>query len=389
MSAAVVESTDAASERHATNLELFLDLVFVFAVTQIAALIVEDNDWASLGKGLLIAALVWSQWSQFTWAGSAIDLQAVTLSRVLVLAMIPFALLMTVSIPKAYGDTGIWFAATYMGVQVLVLALQGSVAVRDAVTRPAFIRYVSFAVVAPIVVLLGAFTHGEARIAIWATAATLNAFAGLRAAKGEWVIDPVHFAERHALFIIISLGEVLVSVGATATSRHLTAARVGALTVSVAVACVLWWTYFEFIPAVAERSLREARGAARGTLARDLFTFLHFPLVFGLVLYALVAKHIVQHPLGRLGVHDRWLLALFAVAFIGGLAGIQLRVRRRVAPERLIAIVVICALCIGGRHARSLVLVSLVAVVIAAMQTITVRRASARRVTDVAARSEQ
>jgi low temperature requirement protein LtrA len=382
---AVVESTDAARERHATNLELFLDLVFVFAITQIASLIANEPTGNGVAKGLLIACLVWWQWSQFTWAGSAIDLQGNALTRVLVLSIIPFALMMTVSIPRAFGRNGMWFAATYMGVQLLVLAVQGNVAVRQAATRPAFVRYASFAVVAPVLVLIGGFAHGNARIVIWVIAAIVNAVGGLLGAgAGEWAIDPVHFAERHALFIIISLGEVLVSVGATATGKNLTAARATAMLVAVAGACVLWWTYFAFIPRVAEHALRQATGATRGALARDLFTFGHFPLVFGLVLYALVSKHIVLHPLGKLGAHDRWMLAASAVSFIGGLSLIQLRVRRRVAPERIAAMIMICLICWGGRYARSLILVSLVIVIYAVMQAITWHRVTKNNVIPVA-----
>jgi low temperature requirement protein LtrA len=371
----VVESPDAARERHANNLELFLDLVFVFAVTQIASTIAKDTSLVGVLEGVLMAWLVWWLWGQFTWTGSAIDLQAVAPTRVLVLCMIPFALLMAISIPKALDDNGVWFAATYMAIHLLVLAIQGRTAMRDAATRAAYVRYASLAVIAPLVVLAGSFIAGDGRVFVWVAAAVINLLSALRAGTaGEWRIDPVHFAERHALFIIISLGEVLVAVGATATAKNLSAIRVAAVVVSVVVACVLWWTYFAFIPSVAERRLCEARGTDRGSLARDLFTLGHFPLVVGLILYALVAKHIVQFPAGKLKADDRWMLAISAVCFIGGLLAIQWRVVRRLAPERIVAIVAICALCALGAHARSVILVGLVAVVLAAMQAVTVRR---------------
>ena len=373
--APVHESPDAARERHATNLELFLDLVFVLAITQIATLISHDPTAGGLLRGLLIAWLVWWQWSQFTWAGSAIDLQAVAATRVIVLCIIPVTLVMSVSIPTVYEDGGFWFAGTYLGILLLVLLMQGRTAWHDELTRTAFVRYASTMVIAPFVVLLGAFFHGGARTGLWIAAAVIDLVAAARAGgAGEWSINPVHFAERHALFVIISLGEVLVATGVTASGIGLSAETVLGVVVAVAVACVLWWTYFAYIPEVSEKELANATGLDRGRFARDFFTIGHFPLVAGLVMYAVVAKHLVEHPTDELGAHDRWTLALSALFFIGGLMGIQYRAIRRVAPERVLALVVIAALAMLGRWLPGALVVALVALALAVMQAVTLRR---------------
>ena len=365
---------DADSERHATNLELFLDLVFVFAVTQIASLISLHHSGTGTAKGLLVAVLVWWQWSQFAWSGSAVDLQSETRTRVMVLCSIPVTLLMTVSIPGAFNDTAIWFGAAYLGVQLVAISLQGLYGVVDDETRRGFVRYASVAVFAPTLVLVGAFAHGNARVVVWAIAALINVIGGLRAGGGSWVIGPVHFAERHALFIIIALGEVLVTAGASATETGLRGQIAAAIAVSVAVACTIWWTYFAYIPKVTEHALRRAHGAERGRLARDLFTFGHFPLVFGIILYAVVVKHLVPAPEGHLSVDDRWLLALSVTCFVGGLALTQYRVVRKVAPERLVAIVVTVVWCAAAKWMPGLATVGGIAVVHATMQAITLRR---------------
>ncbi len=372
------DDSEAARERHATNLELFLDLVFVFAVTQIAATIAHDPTAVGLGRALLLAWLVWWQWSQFTWAGSAIDLQAVTATRVMVLCIIPVALIMTASIPTAFGAGGVWFGAAYMGVQLIVLSMQGHIAMASPATRRSFIRYASFAMAAPVVVMAGALVHGDARVAVWVLAALMNLVGAYRGAGGDWAIDPVHFAERHALFIIISLGEVLVAAGATATGAGLTARTVTALVVVVAMACVLWWTYFAYIPNVGEHLLRQAKGADRGRLARDMFTLGHFPLAFGLILYAVVAKHLVEHPTELLDANDRWVLGLSVVTYIGGLSAIQFRAVHRVAPERWFAILLGCLVPLLGRWLQPLVVVGLMTVALGVMQTITLRRMDGR-----------
>ena len=369
----------AEAERHATNLELFLDLVFVFAITQIATMISHHPSAAGTARAFVVTLLVWWQWSQFTWAGSAIDLQRQARTRVLVLCLIPVTLLAAIAIPEAYHSTGFWFAGAYFGVQILVLGMHGSFALLDPVQRLGFVRYGSLAVVAPAVVLAGAFFHGHTREGLWALAAAINLLAGMRAGGGEWAINPVHFAERHALFMIIALGEVLVAAGGSATSVGLDGRTALALIVCVGVACMLWWAYFAFIPEVGEHRLRRATGEARGVLARDMYTFGHFPLVFGLVLYAVVVKHLVPHPNGHLLHDDRWLLGLSVVFFVGGLLAIQYRVVRTLAPERIVAIPVAIGLCALGGVLPALAIVALVAVTYSAMTAITWHRYRASR----------
>jgi low temperature requirement protein LtrA len=370
MNASMIGSEHA--ERHATNLELFLDLVFVFAVTQIASLVSHDLTWSGAAKGLLIAWLVWWQWSQFTWAGSAMDLQDRAATRVLVLCTIPATLTMAVAIPEAFHDSGIWFGAAYMAVQLLVLTMQGTEAWRDTATRKAFIDFVSFASVAPVLVLVGGLAHGDTRVILWVVAALVNVVGAVRGASGEWVINPVHFAERHTLFVIISLGEAVVAIGATASEVGLSSRILVGLVAATSVACVLWWVYFAFIPSVVEHELESA--AQRGRAARDLFTFGHFPIIAGILGYAVVAKHMVADPSEPLPLADRALLIIAMAILIGGCLHIQWRVVRRLAPERIIAVAVIAMWLLVGSELAGSALVGGVAIILAIMQTITFRR---------------
>src|SRR4051812_25506686 len=340
-------------ERHASNLELFLDLVFVFAVTQIALFIDGDLTISGVARGVLVAWLVWWQWSQFTWTGSAVNLQRRVATRVLVLCTIPATLTMAVSIPHSFGtdghDTGRWFGVAYLVVQLLVLGMQGTTAMRDPSTRKAFVDFVSFASIAPVLVAAGGFTHDGVRVGFWIAAALINVVAALRGASGEWVINAVHFAERHTLFVIISLGEAVISIGATASGIGLDGTTFVGLVTGSAVACVLWWVYFAFTPGVTEHTLRHAATNRRGTVARDLFTFGHFPIVMGILGYAVAVKHMIDDPRGPLPLADRWLLIAAMAVFIGGCLNIQWHVVHRLAPERFVAIAVIAAwLLVGG-----------------------------------------
>ncbi len=367
------------TDRHTTNLELFLDLVFVFAVTQIASLVSHDLTLRGTGRGLLVSWLVWWQWSQFTWAGSAADLQQRVATRVLVLCTIPATLTMAVSIPHSFHDpglhdTGPWFGVAYMAVQLLVLGMQGTEAMRDAATRQAFIDFVSVASIAPLCVLAGGFAHDRVRLAWWVAAALVNVASAIRGASGEWSINPVHFAERHTLFVIISLGEAVVAIGATASDVGLSIRILIGLVAAASVACILWWVYFAFIPRVAEHTLEHAATAQRGRAARDLFTFGHFPIVVGIIAFAVVVKHMVADPTESLPINDRRLLIASMVLLIGGCLHIQWRVIHRLAPERFVAIAVIAVWMLVGSAVAGSAAVAGIAVTLAVMQTITWRR---------------
>ncbi len=154
------------SGRHATNLELFLDLVFVFAVTQIAGVLASVSDLAGFGRGLLLAWLVWWLWSQFTWLGTAIDLTDHSLTQFLILAAVPLALLMAVAIPDAYGVTGREFAGAYLAVNLWAIAIQGRGLWSVPSTRRAWLQYAPLAALAPCLLLLGAFFGSRSSSAV-------------------------------------------------------------------------------------------------------------------------------------------------------------------------------------------------------------------------------
>jgi len=372
---------EGSSGRHATNLELFLDLVFVFAVTQIAGVLASVTDLAGFGRGLLLAWLVWWLWSQFTWLGTAIDLADRSLTQFLILAAVPLALLMAVAIPDAYGVTGLEFAGAYLAVNLWAIAIQGRGLWSVPATRRAWLQYAPLAALAPCLLFFGAFFDEGPRTAIWCVVAAFNIcsaiLGGRKGASGEnsWTIDPVHFVERHSLFVIISLGEVLVAVGIAASAVPLEAEIGLGIVGAVSVACVFWWTYFSYVPGVIEARLAESHGADRGRVARNMFSFGHFPLIFGIVLYAVAAKHAVVHPGEPLATSDLWALGASIAFFLGGFLGLQWQAARRIAPERVVSIVVVAGLCATlGPHIAGAALIASVGIVTATSHTITLRR---------------
>ncbi|MEP7111729.1 MAG: low temperature requirement protein A [Ilumatobacteraceae bacterium] len=371
---------DAPGSRHATNLELFLDLVFVFAVTQVTSFVAHDLTVSGMGKGLLLAWLAWWQWTAFTWAGTAVDLEDSATRRVMVLCMIPSALVMAITLPQALTTQSTWFAGAYWLVQVWVLAIQGVDAWKTPATRRAWAFYAPVAAVAPTLLLLGSFFAGSTLLGVWIVAGALNAVSALIGgrSRAEWSIDPKHFAERHSLFVIITLGEVLVAIGANAAARSESSGMDGptlaAVIAAVGVACVLWWSYFAYVPRVVEHTLAHPGPRGRGHVARNLCSFGHFPIVCGVISYAVVAKHLVQHPEGHLHLPDRLILLGSVVLFVGGILNLQFQVSRSISWVRLAAIGSVAMVVAVGGLIPALAVVATVGAILGLMAMISFRR---------------
>jgi len=278
-------------------LELFFDLVFVFAVTQLVAMLHHDHSVGGWMRALLMAWLIWWAWSQYTWAGNAIDLDRRS-TRLALLAITALTLLFAAAMPGAFAASGAMrFAVPYVLVRLGGLALYWlGVRSHDAL-RAALRSYLPVAVVSPVVVLAGAAGPRGWLPWVWLVAVGIDITSALLAGRGEFGVAPGHFAERHALIVIIALGESIVGVGATVA--HLDLSPIVLLSTLAAVAIVVsqWWGYFDWVQEAAERQLStEPDLRSRGHLARDLFTFGHFPIVLGSVVFAFGVEEALARP---------------------------------------------------------------------------------------------
>jgi len=215
---------------------------------------------------------------------------------------------------------------------------------------------------------------------VWVASLVIDVIGTLTAARGDWHVSPSHFAERFALIVIIALGESIVAIGVG--TSHLTRDATYAISVVVAFAGVaaLWWAYFDFTAVAAERSLRRASGRDRSALARDIFTYFHYPLVLGVILYAVAAKKTLEHPRDPLSNAGRWALGLGIALFLVGFALMRFRVIRRVAWERLAAaaaILVIAVLLDGADAIVTLGVVIVILVFSIALETVRLREVRA------------
>ncbi|MEP7223424.1 MAG: low temperature requirement protein A, partial [Actinomycetota bacterium] len=332
----VEEATEEEVERKTSYIELFFDLVFVFAFTQVTSLILEDTSVAGFARAALVLAMVWWAWSAYTWMTNAIDIDNVV-TRLIVFTAMAAGFFMALAVPDAYQDEAAWFAVAYFVVRILNTALFSWGVRHDPEHLRSTFRLAPWFLVAALVALAGGFVDSDLRAWVWLASLTIDVVGTLTVARAEWRVSPSHFAERFALIVIIALGESIVAIG-LATSE-LDRDWLYALSVVVAFAGVaaLWWAYFDFTAIAAERALRRASPAARGPLARDMFTFFHYPIILGIIFYAVAAKKTLVHPDEPLSRVGRWALGLGIAFFLLGFVLARFRVIRRIAWERVAA----------------------------------------------------
>jgi low temperature requirement protein LtrA len=301
-------------EQRVTPLELFFDLVFVFAITQVTGFVSAAPSWTRLVEGLAILAVLWFAWSGYAWLGNTANSDE-GLVRVILLAAMAAMLIASLAVPHAFGRDGLIFGVAYFVVRALHIGCYAAVArARNDTTLAAVVARLGSTILpaAALLVLAGALS-GTARAACW-VAALLVDYGGLIARGVEgWRIEPGHFAERHSAIIIIALGESIVALGVGAGGVRLDAGVVVGALLGIATAAALWWAYFDVVSIAADRRLRRATAHDQVLIARDSFTYLHLPMVAGIVVFAIGVKRTLLHV-------DAHLQLVPAVALCGGVA---------------------------------------------------------------------
>ena len=324
-------------------LELFFDLVFVLAFTQCTALMAAQPNWSGIGRGMLVLAVVWWAWVAYAWLTSLIEPEEGPV-RLVMLAAMASLLIVSLCVPEAFGDRALAFAVAYGVVRVGHIALYVIVSRDEPDFRRSVLAYAASTAVVLGLLVEASFVHGGAQATLWAIAVLLDwgvpAFVGVE----QWRLAPAHFAERHDLVIIIALGESVVAIGAGATVE-LTASVTAAAVLGMGLAAALWWLYFDVVALVTKRRLMQAtEGRERNALARDSYSYLHFPLVAGIVLGALGLNETLAHvnePLD--GVHAFALLGGTAIYLLAHVA-LRLRNARTINVERLALALLLLAL---------------------------------------------
>ncbi len=299
------------SEERVTPLELFYDLIFVFALTQVTGLIVADPTWAGLAKGLVVLAILWWSWTAYAWLTNTINPEEGDV-RLVMFAAMGAMLIASLAVPDVFGDDALLFACAYGFVRLAHLVLYTVVGRGDRDLLGAVARLAVGTVIGVGLLFVAAALDGPAQLAVWAAALVIDLLGAYIGGGKGWRLAPGHFAERHGLIVIIALGESIVALGLGA-SHDLDAGVIAAALLGLAVAAALWWMYFDVVAIVAERKLRDATGKAQLTMARDSYSYLHLPMVAGIILFAVGAKK----TLGDVGEP---LKLVPAVALCGGVA---------------------------------------------------------------------
>jgi low temperature requirement protein LtrA len=316
-------------DQKVTFVELFFDLVFVFGVTKVTALLHGHLDARSIGSAILVFWLIWWSWTQFTWALNAANTDHPRVQVITLLAT-AIAFFLAVGIPRAFSGEALWFAGPYIGLRVVGLLLYYWVAWSDPAQRRAVRVFGLFSVSGLISVLAGALLGGAALYACWALAIALDlAAAGIGGQLEGWNLHPEHFAERHGLIVIIALGEALIGAATGLAGSPRTPAVIVTGGLAVAVTCGLWWSYFSGVRETFEHALASREGNARSCLARDVFSVMHFPLLCGVIAMAAATEQALAHPDHALDVSVRTVLGTGAVLFVCGTAAATWRATAR------------------------------------------------------------
>src|SRR4051812_15457212 len=294
------------ARQETTTVELFFDLVYVFAVTQISHVILADLSVAGVARASFLLVVVWWAWIYTTWMVNWFDPEWPAVRGVLTGAMLA-SLLMAAALPEAFGDHGLLFAASYVALQVGRNVAAASLLAREHRLRDVFERLVVWSAFTGVLWLAGAALDGDQRLLLWIPAVAVGLAAAVArywlAGRGcagapDWDIEAGHFAERCQLFIIIALGETIVVTGATAAAAGLTPTVVLCLVVAFLQTAALRWLYFG---AASERSSAAMSAADDpGRLARDAYTYLHLPIVAGIIATAVGTDLLISHPAAAL-----------------------------------------------------------------------------------------
>jgi low temperature requirement protein LtrA len=349
-------------------LELFFDLVFVLALTQCTALMYDDPTWSGLAQGVLVLAVLWWSWTAYAWLTSVVDPEEGAV-RIAIFAAMAALLIVAICVPEAFDSLALEFALAYGAVRaghiaLYVLASRDDPALRKSVTG------LGLGTAIGVGLLVGAsFLDGLAQGALWALALLLDMGEPYLFGSEGWKLIPEHFAERHGLIIIIALGESIVAIGAGAEAS-LTVGIAVAAVVGVLLSAALWWIYFDVVALVSARRLvRATEGRERNELARDSYSYLHFPMVAGIVLVALSLKKTLADVDDPLATVPAFALLGGTAFYLLGLVGFRYRHVRTINRQRLLLALALFALLPAAVELPALATLAIVTGLLSAMIT--------------------
>ncbi|MEV5748555.1 low temperature requirement protein A [Actinoallomurus sp. NPDC052308] len=367
-----------------TYFELFFDLVFVYAVTQLSHRLLKDLTVTGAAETLLLLLAVWWAWMYTSWTTNWFNPDHPAVRLVLIAAMLS-GLLMSTALPEAFGSRGLWFAGAYLAIQVGRTAFVTVVTWRHEL-GPNFQRIMAWETAAGVLWLAGAFGDHRVRPALWLVALAAEyvapwvgyRFPGLgRSTTAHWTIDGSHMAERCQLFVIIALGESLLVTGSTfGGQKDMGAGAVTAFAVAFLGSVAMWWIYFDRSAEAA--ATRIANADDPGRLGRSAYTFSHVPLIAGIIVSAVADELVVAHPGGHMKGGTAAVVLGGPALFVAGHALFKRAVFGHFTAARVLALVALAVLTPVSMLFAPLVLAFLALAVLGALAGWEVRGRRAR-----------
>jgi low temperature requirement protein LtrA len=360
-----IRRPDPGEDFAANPVELFFDLAFVFAFAQLVSHLVHHPDVEGMLEGALLFWMLWLAWTQFTWAANAVSAHARNVQAIMLVATVT-SVPMAASITTGLGDGGYLFAGSVvvivaMGLLLLIMA--------SPVGSPEWKTGVVYAIpnaVAMVLFLLGAaFSDQTTRVTFWVIGIAIIVWGTWRAGRGDWIVRPGHFAERHGLIVIIALGEIIVAIAvpvldALNDEQGLPAETIASLVFAGLFAALLWWGYFDRPQKVLEHRFTELHGSDRAMFARDVYTYLHSLVVSGVIVSAAALEEITLHPGDELPREFRVMLLIGLAMFFVSIELSALRAFHVVPPERGLAIAALALLLLAGGALKGIWLLAIV-----------------------------
>jgi low temperature requirement protein LtrA len=338
----------------------------VLAITQCTALMAAEPTWTGLAKGLAVLAVLWWCWGGYAWLTSVVDPEEGAV-RLVIFGAIASLLVAALCVPGAFDDSALIFASAYGAVRIAHILLFVLASRDDPGLRYSVLTLACSTALGVGLLTAAAFADGWAQGALWALALVLDVGGPYFFGVEGWKLVPGHFAERHGLIVIIAIGESIVAIGVGVTGE-VDAGVIAAAVAGTAVAAALWWLYFDVVSRVAVRRLaRAAPGREQNSIARDAYSYIHYPMVAGIVLVALGMKK----TLGDVGEP---LKLVPAAALFGGtalylLAHVASRLRnvRSVNKQRFVTALLLLAAIPLAVELPALAAVTLVAAILVAL----------------------
>jgi len=333
-----------------TPVELFFDLVFVFAFTQVATLLAGDPTFGGISRGVLVLAALWWAWAAYAALTNTVDPDEGAVGAALLSALIAM-FIAALAVPGVFGDDGVLFGLAFLFVCSMHLALYAVAGRGSPDLLRAVLRFAPWSLLGATLILVAGFTNG-ARVWLWLAALTVTYVGSALAGSTGWRLHPSHFTERYGLVVIIALGEAFIAIGIGVTNIGIDADEVAAAVLGLLVATAFWLAYFDFFSIRGERILAALEGPERVALGRDVYAFAHFPMIVGIVLFAFAMKTMVAHVGDELGYVTAFSLCGGSALFLLSFSAIRSRVERRLAVSRgrfITALVFLVVLPVAAR----------------------------------------